>query len=111
MLYGINTWALKQTFLYALETVICSAYLLLIKYTSTYKNSYHHDHPADGKEIPHWESCTLTYQFLLGKFQERLIENDFCITLTFTNFKYFITGYWDGPETLWFFSPTKKKSK
>lgn len=93
MLCGINTRALKQNFLSALETVISFMYLLLIKYTSTYKNCYHHDHPADGKEIPHWVNCTLNNRFLLGKLQKRLIKNDFCIMLSFNNFKYFITEY------------------
>lgn len=69
MLYGINTQILKQAILSAPEMAIFITYLLLIKDASTYKDIYHHDHHATGKEIPHCENSTLTNQFLLGQFR------------------------------------------
>lgn len=88
--------------------VIFFTYLLLIKDASTYKDVYHHDHHATGKEIPHCENCTLTTRFLLGKFKGEIISSS---RVNFNDFKIFITPYWDHPETSCHFSPTKKKKK
>ena len=76
MLYGINTWALKQAILSVPETAISFTYLLIIKDASTFKDTSRHDHHATGKAIPDCENCTLTTRFLSGKFQERLLEID-----------------------------------
>lgn len=104
---------MKQAILNALETVISFTYLLLIKDACTYKDIHHPDHHATGKEIPHRENSTLTNQFLLGKFEERLLEIEINSSsrVNFNDFKNFITSYWDRPETSCHFSLTKKKNK